>query len=65
MISFILEDLLCSETEKILGKFNFSFTKIYFPSKMIGFLEMAKCQVMKKFDDTCKSRLHCVVLNAI
>lgn len=32
---------------------------------MIGFLEMVKCQVMKKFDDTCKSRLNCVVINAI
>lgn len=31
--------------------------------KMISFLEMAECQVVKKSDETCKSTLSCVVIN--
>ncbi|PFX29475.1 Vesicle-fusing ATPase [Stylophora pistillata] len=47
-------------------KSDFPFIKLCSPENMIGFVESAKCQTIKKiFDDADKSQLSCIVVDDI
>lgn len=51
IIWLILEDLYSEKTEEVLDK----CITMYFPGKMIGFLERLNVKSMKKSNGTCKS----------